>query len=126
MVLETAQLLSNALLHKTGQSPYKKTHWNHPCSVWVRESTGNYNWLVSLFKYLCEEYKRRYNREHKCSTLIPLFNLHCPTTETWQDRTPFKNCTDFKDLPTFEAYRRTMRRKWTNDKTKPSWKIKKT
>lgn len=68
MVLETAQLLSSA--HQV-MSPepivgiYKLTHKNHPCSIWVRESTENYLWTFKLFEELANEYKARYNREHK-------------------------------------------------------------
>jgi hypothetical protein len=118
MVLETAQLLSNAVHFYTGSGPYKLTHVNHPCSVWVRESTGNYAWTVSLFKELCSEYTRRYSKTHKCESLLSTFeNTQCRV----DIMTEFKNCTDFKHLGVFEAYRKTMKTKWLNDKRKPSW-----
>jgi Pyrimidine dimer DNA glycosylase len=121
MVLETAQLLSNYVHHIGQFTPYKKTHWNHPCSVWVRESPANYRWLCSYFKELCDEYSRRYSREHKCAGLLPLFFKYVDYSDT-SDMTPFKNCTDFKDLPTFAAYRMALKTKWKNDKLQPSWK----
>lgn len=39
MILESAQLLCTALNVVAGQqvTPYKSTHVNHPCSIWVRE-----------------------------------------------------------------------------------------
>jgi hypothetical protein len=43
---------------------YKSTHVNHPCAVWVRESSMNYTWLYKVFVYLCDEYTKRYNKTH--------------------------------------------------------------
>lgn len=33
MILETCQLLCNVLMYYNVYSPYKKTHFNHPCSI---------------------------------------------------------------------------------------------
>jgi hypothetical protein len=64
MILETAQLLYTAH-HVVGtpdlpEGAYKKTHANHPCALWVRESRANYLWLVELGWWLCKEYQYRY------------------------------------------------------------------
>lgn len=87
MILEYAQLLSTAhrlldgrettikqnnrnmrrwVLDNTNlnESLYKATHFNHPCSVWVRKSNSNYQYLYKLFCYLCDEYTLRYNKVH--------------------------------------------------------------
>ena len=24
---------------------YKRAYWNHPCTIWARESSSNYQWL---------------------------------------------------------------------------------
>lgn len=68
MILEYAQLMSTAhhvldgeLAH---QSLYRATHVNHPCAVWVRESSSNYNAMYELFIALCREYTFRYGRLH--------------------------------------------------------------
>ena len=68
MILELAQLMSTA--HHVTESPfadklYKKTHVNHPCAIWVRESESNYLWTYRLFVALCDEYSLRYGRLHK-------------------------------------------------------------
>lgn len=118
MVLETTQLLSNALWSHFGSGPYKTTHVNHPCSIWVSESGGNYWWTVKLLKEMCSEYTRRYNKTHKCESLLSIFESAQIINETM---TPFKNCTDFKHMPTFAAYRQAMRTKWKNDKLPPKW-----
>lgn len=46
-------------------SLYKATHINHPCSIWTRESSENYIFLYTLYTFLHDEYKQRYNRDHK-------------------------------------------------------------
>jgi len=43
---------------------YGATHWNHPCSVWARTSSSNYQWLVDLTQCLLDEYSYRYSRIH--------------------------------------------------------------
>lgn len=70
MVLETAQLLSTChrvLESQWAEELYKKTHVNHPCSVWVRQSSANYDWLYRHFLFLLDEYTFRYGKTHKCS-----------------------------------------------------------
>jgi hypothetical protein len=73
MILETAQLLCTAhhvLDNSNNDKLYKKTHVNHPCAKWVRETSDNYLWALYLLKDLCEEYTYRYNKTHKTSNLI--------------------------------------------------------
>jgi hypothetical protein len=69
MILETAQLLYTChwILNAEGlpEHAYKKSHVNHPCGIWLRESLSNYKWLCELGKYLCEEYTFRYGKIHK-------------------------------------------------------------
>lgn len=75
MILETSQLLSSAhhvLLETDVEGLYKLTHKNHPCAVWVRESSTNYKWTLELLKSLHEEYTYRYGKKHKSSRLLPL------------------------------------------------------
>lgn len=108
MPLETAQLLCTALLHtKTvDTAPYKMTHLNHPCSKWVRESTGNFQWLCDLGIELCKEYTYRYGKRHKCQDVI-----EWAKTQNLQvgksDITPFALAMpdDFKTNSGVESYR---------------------
>lgn len=73
MILETAQLLCG-VHHVTGQVtdqvPYKLSHKNHPCSIWVRSSLENYLWLCELGLELCKEYTYRYGKKHKSQMVI--------------------------------------------------------
>jgi hypothetical protein len=75
MILETAQLLYSAhwVLNPAGLSgdAYRKTHANHPCAIWVRESLSNYRWLADLGYWLCREYRFRYgDKTHKTEAHI--------------------------------------------------------
>lgn len=92
MILETAQLLSTAhrvldgiqttkptkaghqrktyvFLDERETQYYKATHMNHPCAVWVRESSENYLWTYKLFLELLKEYSFRFKKTHKTSSL---------------------------------------------------------
>ncbi|MDY0345290.1 MAG: pyrimidine dimer DNA glycosylase/endonuclease V [Bacilli bacterium] len=76
MILESAQLLSTthhiSLSNKHILSHiYKPTHYNHPSTIWVRQSKANYQWLYTLFLALIDEYKYRFGKTHKSSELIP-------------------------------------------------------
>lgn len=48
---------------------YSATHINHPSTVWVRQSDGNYFWLTNLLVELCKEYTYRYGKVHKCERI---------------------------------------------------------
>jgi len=72
MILETAQLLCS--VYPDGEAPYKRTHYNHPCAIWTRESYINYQWLIEHGYALCDEYKFRYNKEHKSRSVIDWCN----------------------------------------------------
>lgn len=67
MTLETAQLLCNAFEIET---PYKKTHLKHPCSIWVRESFLNFIWLSVHGVALADEFERRFRKIHKSKAVI--------------------------------------------------------
>lgn len=69
MILESAQLLSNAHHMLDGEQVikpiYKLTHKNHPSAIWTRSSKAHYNWLWQLLFFLCKEYTHRYDKVHK-------------------------------------------------------------
>ena len=68
MILESAQMLCSAF--PQGDAPYKRTHFNHPCSKWIRESVENYEWLLIHAYALCDEYTSRYGKVHKTQAVI--------------------------------------------------------
>lgn len=76
MILESTQLLNNALIARVPdyEPVYRKTHWNHPASVWTRSNLDNFKWLLSLANELCHEYSYRYDKVHKCEQYLIRFS----------------------------------------------------
>lgn len=73
MIVETAQILCTAhrvLDEDVSDVFYKKTHVNHPSSVWARSSTENYDWLVEHLHGLGREYTHRYGKTHATITRL--------------------------------------------------------
>jgi hypothetical protein len=84
MILETAQLLCgvhHVTEQVTEQVPYKLSHKNHPCSIWVRESLSNYIYLCELGLELCKEYTYRYEKRHKSQEVIEWCITNLPNIE---------------------------------------------
>ena len=78
MILETAQLLSGVHWVEGGTAPYKLSHKNHPCAIWVRECIENYVWLCDLGIELSKEYSYRYGKRHKSQDIIEWCLLNIP------------------------------------------------
>lgn len=93
MLLEVCQLLCNAHPVPSGASggdflltpwlrlaqgvlPYRHTHINHPCSVWVRQNGHNYCWLVKLAYELASEFEHRRDKAHGCLPVIDWCAAH--------------------------------------------------
>jgi len=94
MILETAQVLWCAWHFHTDKNvldrveshynikPYKKTHTNHPISIWIREHVNHYEYTVRYGLLLCHEYTRRYGKIHKTQQHLEiLFHMGFPTIE---------------------------------------------
>ena len=110
MILEYAQLLSCA--HRVLESPiadqvYAQTHVNHPCSIWVRESAGNYQWLFTLFNALCREYTYRYGKVHKTEKKLGQLLASPPPCLADLGLTPFPQAMpdEYKRRDVVNAYR---------------------
>jgi len=80
MILESLQLLCSAhyISNSDFKPPYKLTHKNHPCSIWVRTSLSNYNWLLMLTEELCKEYTYRYGKIHKSQKYLQSMRENIP------------------------------------------------
>ena len=78
MILESAQMLCTAHHHygNGDNVPYKKAHYNHPSTIWVRQNSIHYDWLYDHMMALGNEYTKRYNKIHlsitKCKDLVYL------------------------------------------------------
>lgn len=71
MTLETTQILCS-IHHYVGntQVPYRKSHINHPCCVWSRQSFTNWLLLMNYGRFLASEYTFRYNKTHACAKIM--------------------------------------------------------
>lgn len=128
MILEVAQMLCTSH-HVVGNSsaPYRKTHVNHPCSVWVRQSPENYQWALDLGLALCDEYTKRYGKVHKTQAVLEWCDLHRPEGLRGV-QTPFVQVMPeiYKDPCAVTAYRNYYRgekakiARWKNGRT-PDW-----
>lgn len=122
MILETAQLLCNVHYSVDKDAPYKKTHYNHPCSIWARNSLSNYIWLCNLGKDLCKEYTERYGKIHKTEEVIDWLIKNKPDIPDI-GLTPFAQAMPdkYKDPDPVIAYRKY----YVNEKLRISnWKNK--
>lgn len=133
MIIETTQLLCNPLTDLP-DCPYKRTHWNHPCAKWARESLFNYNWLINHGVYLGHEFYYRYGHDHKCYNDIlwaanNAYRIKFPQIEM----TPFAQCMPdkYKQEDAVQAYRayyigeKNRFAKWNHATPMPEWWIDK-
>lgn len=126
MILEHAQMMSTTLVEFGRPAPYKSTHKNHPCTVWVRESLDNYVWLYTLTYYLNKEFKCRFSGKDHKSWLAILGEEPPKLPEI--GRTPFAQAMpdQYKHPDAVTAYRQYYQgdkarfAKWTNRPT-PEW-----
>lgn len=127
MILETAQLLCGAHWTIGSEAPYRLSHKNHPCSIWVRESLSNYLYLCDLGLELCKEYTYRYNKRHKSQDIIEWCLDNKPQINDIGFTTPPKAMPDECKLESVvESYRnyyikeKKLFAKWKNRNT-PKW-----
>lgn len=107
---------------------YGVTHANHPCAVWARESSSNYLWLLDLFTELCQEYTRRYKREHKTHKDLYKYLSRPPLHLDQGGLTPFPQTMpdEYRNEDTVHAYQnyyvgaKASFARWTNRQV-PTW-----
>ena len=86
MCLETAQILSTAVLAQLESLPivkqaaagslYRATHAKHPCVIWAGASRTNFDWLLEHGKAIADEYTFRYGKLHKSQAVIEAAEDH--------------------------------------------------
>tara|TARA_B100001939_G_scaffold194960_1_gene167693 strand:- start:256 stop:807 length:552 start_codon:yes stop_codon:yes gene_type:complete len=69
---------------------YKACHFNHPCTIWTRESVGNYEWHYKHFIALCKEKEYRTGKEHLTYTKLGKILKRPPYNIPIDPMTPFK------------------------------------
>jgi hypothetical protein len=107
---------------------YPVCHVNHPCSKWVRESSGNYFWLYKHFIALGVEYKYRYGREHASITKLARALYQLPSSIPRTKMTPVAQAMpeEYKNEDPIIAYRNYCINekhyaKWERNRSKPDW-----
>jgi hypothetical protein len=136
MIVESCQLLSTVF--PEDKAPYKRTHYNHPCAKWVRESLENWTWLAAMTYALLDEWRERYKHnhvsDHKCYGPLSWMDQHIHEFTDINFRhgktfTEPPQCMpeDCKGEDTVEAYRKlymTHKRgmaQWRQPACKPDW-----
>ena len=106
MILESAQILCSVLWLHHIEAPYKPTHLNHPCVLWVNQSLSNWYWLKDLAGALNEEYRYRFNhtRNHKSYDVILSLEVP-PLIDLGLTERPQVMPDQFKQLDPVRAYR---------------------
>lgn len=140
MVLETAQLVSQAVRLTPEWQPYfnrrevyRVTHQHHPSARWARRSVPNLYWLCRHGIALSDEYSHRFWRRHKSAQIIHLVAdkigalpaLECDDLTTFAQAMPL----EYKRDDPVDGYRayylaEKVKRdsKWTNRrKDLPEW-----
>ncbi|MGA0867033.1 MAG: pyrimidine dimer DNA glycosylase/endonuclease V [Candidatus Nanopelagicaceae bacterium] len=138
MILESVQMLSTA--HPEGEAPYGciKSHINHPCTKWARETYPNYDWLVDHLLEMCSEYTSRYGKVHKMEDAAKWLKDNqpscidrpaAPMTKPPQCMPDDCKCNDGFFWDAIEGYRKYYKQekayfaKWKNGNT-PKWFVK--
>lgn len=123
-------------LPKKDGTPYlvkhNTPHLKHPCTLWMKESINNSHWVIYHGLMLCEEYTRRYSKQHACyDTLLAALELFpdgdftktTPFVRAMPDELKFD-----KTIDTFTAYKLYLASKpWAKDnylklpERKPEW-----
>jgi hypothetical protein len=128
MTLETAQLL--CAVFDPGAAPYRRTHYNHPCTRWLRTSCDNWEWLVAHGLALAAEYQHRYGRRHASAAVITWCDDNAPHASRFplQGLTAFAQAmpAQYRDVDAVVAYRAYYRAekarfaKWSRREV-PAW-----
>lgn len=128
MPLESAQMLCT--IYPEDIAPYRRTHFNHPSNLWIRESLSNYEWLLVHALALCDEYSFRYDKVHKSEEVIywcwaNIYNIEFPK----KDLTPFPKAMpeEYKAECPVKSYRnfylkdKSKFARWARNRDMPDW-----
>lgn len=110
---------------------YKACHFNHPSTVWTRESKANYDWHYKHFIGLCDEYTYRYGKVHSTDTKLRNHLAYSPNNIPMKGMTPFKlamgsnpECMFEDAVKSYRAFYHTKQAKfnmaWTK-RPQPKW-----
>lgn len=128
MILETCQLLMTTDILHGLMRPYKPTHMKHPCRL-ALEERNNYLGLCDYFRNICEEYRYRFGKSHKCKVY---YEMHY-RTDAYYTKPVFPqcmpdNCKRDNPVDGYREYYRTKYEEFTRSgiarytgREKPAW-----
>ena len=138
MPTETAQMISFLYHDKElwdAEIPdfimgFSKTHYKHPCTIWIRESLQNFKYACKLGMELYKEYQFRYNKpdKHQRAREIFQFALKNPPKLKNIGLTPFAQAMDTEYIKfhspvlNYQEYYKEGKKhlhKWTKRETPP-------
>jgi len=109
---------------------FSKTHYNHPCSIWIRESLSNFLYTCIFGLELYKEYQYRYQKldKHERAKNIFEYALKNPPKIEQKGLTEFAKAMDKEYICSdpIESYRNYYRlgkshlHSWKN-RNKPHW-----
>jgi hypothetical protein len=110
MQIESAQMLCTTFHHYGIEAPYKKAHYNHPSTKWVRESIYHVHWLLEHGLEICSEFEIRYGKEHATKKVLLWIKDNLSLLINKIPTTPFvapPQCMpdEYKQTDALEAYR---------------------
>jgi len=110
MIIESSQMLQNCYSkdrliasdcpRTQSGTPRSFSYFNHPCSVWVRESLSNFNWLRDHADAMVKERHYRFGKGHFTECFINFCKENKPNMEDAGLTNPamaFNGCDHFKD-----------------------------
>jgi hypothetical protein len=115
MQIESAQMCCTTHWETGSTAPYKRAHWNHPSTIWTRQSIQHYRWLVKHGLEICNEFVKRYSKQHKTKEVLEWCRDNEPNIPDNGFISPPQCMPDeYKMEDTIEAYRNF----YINDKIK--------
>jgi hypothetical protein len=130
MQIESAQMLCTTHWALGHEAPYKRAHFNHPSTKWVRESIQHYRWLVEHGLEVCRQFTSRYGKHHKTQDVLEWCKLNEPSIPDIGFAPP-PQCMpeEYKNIDTIEAYRtyyiqdkiKIKQLNWNKLNNKPEW-----
>ena len=111
MILESCQMMCTAinLQHDEQVTPYRNVHAKHPSTLWVRESSSNFEYLVEHTLAMLEEYTERFGKTHKCAGVLEkILDVYDESLFPKQEQTKLPLCMpqEFKSDNIVDSYRR--------------------
>ncbi len=110
---------------------YKACHFNHPSTIWTRESMHNYRWHYKHFVALCDEYTHRYGKVHATDKKLRKALERLPDNIPVKKMTPFRlamksnpECMFEDPIKSYRAFYKTKEARFSMVWTKrevPTW-----